>query len=653
MADISSLTQLISSFRSTTQQRSITPETVGSILQKIVDALGEGVTSTSNPGTGSGSGTGTGTGTGSGSGTLTGDEASRLAVVEQWKSALSSALPVLTSIAQGTANASQVNLKATKVSLATGATSTQSDIQIKAATTTTAGVMTAQQALALVNIQSQIQTINSRLDALGTGSGTGSSGGSADVSDLEIRLDTFENALSDVQDWVDKVDNLEALTGLSQGDKATDCVYLKTTRAKLSDGSAGTIHQTSVMAASRDYAGAMSAQHVKDIDTMKGQIQTINTRLDSLQTGGTTGGTGDGSACSGDEANVRIDSLEVVVENIETKANAHDQKIAQLENWQERVEDVTPVISGLSMGREDATFVYLRPTLANLMNGQESPGDDIQIAYATNKLAGVMRAEQVTALETATLDVSSIKSQITNINNRLNSLTTGGSGSGLGTGTGSGSEGEESAGIPVTDLDLDSWESRKIIDKKRYHITLAVVANKLVVRGHKQLRKEGYVPYLFRYTKKRNFYGNESEFKRKCDIKKGWNLYGSVHTVRLDKGVLEINDTTHQTIDKPANEGEELIYSSKPEKFMHIHLRERDSLHTVAWGKSLVVMEDIGKGRTNGKFSFRRLRFHFGLGFAKKMEPNQILITPANLVSNLAEFSIIYDPSLKRWHFGL
>ncbi len=32
--------------------------------------------------------------------------------------------------------------------------------------------------------------------------------------------------------------------------------------------------------------------------------------------------------------------------------------------------------------------------------------------------------------------------------------------------------------------------------------------------------------------------------------------------------------------------------------------------------------------------------------------PGRSLITTANLVSSLAEFSLIYNPSTKSWHFG-
>lgn len=41
MADISSITSLITSFRSETREEAITPEVLGALLQKIADLLGK------------------------------------------------------------------------------------------------------------------------------------------------------------------------------------------------------------------------------------------------------------------------------------------------------------------------------------------------------------------------------------------------------------------------------------------------------------------------------------------------------------------------------------------------------------------------------------------------------------------------------------
>jgi len=52
------------------------------------------------------------------------------------------------------------------------------------------------------------------------------------------------------------------------------------------------------------------------------------------------------------------------------------------------------------------------------------------------------------------------------------------------------------------------------------------------------------------------------------------------------------------------------------------------------------------------KTKHRLIRLRFAVGFAKKMLPGKVQITPANLASSMAEFSLIYDPVTKSWNFG-
>ena len=46
------------------------------------------------------------------------------------------------------------------------------------------------------------------------------------------------------------------------------------------------------------------------------------------------------------------------------------------------------------------------------------------------------------------------------------------------------------------------------------------------------------------------------------------------------------------------------------------------------------------------------IRLVFGIGLAKPIYPGTAAITPANLTSSLATFTIIYDPGTARWCFG-
>lgn len=140
MIDVTTLTDLITQFRNTTASNSVSPETVGSILQKIVDIL------------------------------ATAGTQANLDIINKWHEALKTAAPALTALSQGTADRNHIYLAARSVNLYTGAQTTLSPIQIQQATTERAGAMRAQQVVDLnaarrdvADIKKQITTINSLL----------------------------------------------------------------------------------------------------------------------------------------------------------------------------------------------------------------------------------------------------------------------------------------------------------------------------------------------------------------------------------------------------------------------------------------------------------------------------------------------------------
>lgn len=116
MADISSITSLITSFRSETREEAITPEVLGALLQKIADLLGKAALQT---------------------------DMSRL---DNWRSALGRIGYVLTSFTIGSDDRNNVYFTLGKANLSTGINQlAPNSILIRQATTERAGVMRAQQ----------------------------------------------------------------------------------------------------------------------------------------------------------------------------------------------------------------------------------------------------------------------------------------------------------------------------------------------------------------------------------------------------------------------------------------------------------------------------------------------------------------------------
>ena len=168
------------------------------------------------------------------------------------------------------------------------------------------------------------------------------------------------------------------------------------------------------------------------------------------------------------------------------------------------------------------------------------------------------------------------------------------------------------------------------------------------VYGCHYLLENGYVPYLFRLTKKRNRFADRTASdekraaKKHCQPKKGWNLYGSRYAVRITNGVLEFSTALRRNL---GHSEAATSYSRLASTLFPIHINTHGN-ECVPWGRSIVELTERSTGAR------RMLRFRFALGFSKPREPGRKLITPSNMISTMAEFSVIYDPVTNTWHFG-
>ena len=137
MADISSITSLITSFRSETREEAITPEVLGALLQKIADLLGKAALQT---------------------------DVSRL---DNWRSDLARIGYVLTSFTIGSDDRNNVYFTLGKANLSTGINQiAPNSILIRQATTERAGVMRAQQVQDLNKCKADISKYFSSLSSL-------------------------------------------------------------------------------------------------------------------------------------------------------------------------------------------------------------------------------------------------------------------------------------------------------------------------------------------------------------------------------------------------------------------------------------------------------------------------------------------------------
>ncbi len=182
-----------------------------------------------------------------------------------------------------------------------------------------------------------------------------------------------------------------------------------------------------------------------------------------------------------------------------------------------------------------------------------------------------------------------------------------------------------------------------------HQIYAYVEGGKLKVTGHAELLKAGYVPYIFRRTHKRNKFTNRRTHeiieKKKYSLpRKGWNLFGHQHLVRIVDGTVQfMNVVKHAEED-----GYTMQFSEEAEEFVTVH-EDEDGFHSVAWGRSKIslhkreyIPEEECWGDVDTK---RRVRLRFAIAFGLPYRQNNTRITPANMVTNLAEFSVVFTPN--------
>lgn len=281
-----------------------------------------------------------------------------------------------------------------------------------------------------------------------------------------------------------------------------------------------------------------------------------------------------------------------------------------INQWHEALKSAAPALTALSQGTADRNHIFLAAKSVNLYTGAQSTLSQIQIQQATTERAGAMRAQQVIDLNANKKSISEINSKIATINSILG---------------------------------IDTGENMFAASQ----ISVAVSDGKLHLLGFQKLKSAGYVPYLFRSVRKRNPFKNrfasaeERAEKKYGPVKKGWAIFGSMYSIQLNGSQVEFTTLKHHEWSK---QGES--FSMQASTLVSRHVR-KDGTVTFGLGRSSVSLADPKNPKKE-----RMIRLTFGIGFAKPMKPSTAAITPANLVSTLATFHIVYDPGTKSWQFS-
>ena len=381
---------------------------------------------------------------------------------------------------------------------------------------------------------------------------------------------------------------------------------------------------------------------------------------------------------------------------------APDSDISEFTVLRQRLMGVSTMFTSLAQGTSDRNHIYLTSNTYNVATGTKHTNTDaIRIQQATTERAGAMRAQQVIDLNAAKKNITELQDEIANLGRVLDAtgshfnilseqlygikntdlvdlsknitdLQTEVANLGRvleATGSRFNILSEQIDGIKNTDLvalskniadlhslletlDTEMGEAEDDIIVLRNDIndiqdiriiSVDVKDRFLILQGAAPLLERKLIPYLFRLTKKANRkrYKNSAgvKIRKKNRPRKGWHLMGNRTTLNVDATTFEvsINTTVH------GNDKREASYSYHPMDFIKLS-NDIDGHKQVAYGKRLISLWNEEKERE------RKVSLKYGIAFGYKIKGDGLPIDL--LCTNIAEFSVVYDPKSRSWSFS-
>ena len=349
--------------------------------------------------------------------------------------------------------------------------------------------------------------------------------------------------------------------------------------------------------------------------------------------------------------------LQQIADLLTTAAPSSD--MSEFTVLRQRLMSISTMFTSLAQGTSDRNHIYLTSNTYNVATGtKHTDTDSIRIQQATTERAGAMRAQQVIDLNAAKKNITDLQDEIANLGRVLDA-----------TGSRFNTLSEQINGVKNTDLvalsnsitelhtlleEVDTQiieiEDEIIFLRNDINnmqdirtISVEVKDRFLILQGAAPLLERKLIPYLFRLTKKANRkrYKNSAgvKIRKKNRPRKGWHLMGNRTTLNVDATTFEvsINTTVH------GNDKREVSYSYHPMDFIKLS-NDLNGHKQVAYGKRLISLWNEEKERE------RKVSLKYGIAFGYKIKGDGLPIDL--LCTNIAEFSVVYDPRSRSWSFS-
>lgn len=280
-----------------------------------------------------------------------------------------------------------------------------------------------------------------------------------------------------------------------------------------------------------------------------------------------------------------------------------DADVQLLESLYKNMLRMGTCITNLAQGSADRNNILVNFAFFNPTSGLSSSiSDSLFIKQATTERAGAMRAQQVIDLNAAKKNISTLQDELTAMQTTLNSAST----------------------------HIDSGKIH------RTPIYIETIADRLYISGEQTLVSNGYVPYLFRWTNRKNRIRLSKEESYRGERRKGWHLMGRAYAVKIIQSQVCFSNAPHE--DWHYQEGlEQYGYAHNVELLADVHNNSK-GVPVISYGSRPVklIMPDSEERRL--------VKLRYAIGFAAPFTSGRASIKLSDLVSTLAEFSVVHSP---------
>ena len=401
-------------------------------------------------------------------------------------------------------------------------------------------------------------------------------------------------------------------TSLAQGTSDRNHIYLTSNTYNVATGTKHTnTDAIRIQQATTERAGAMRAQQVIDLNAAKKNITELQDEIANL---------GRVLDATGSHFNILSEQL-YGIKNTDLVALSKNITDLQTEVANlGRVLDATGsrfnILSEQIYGIKNTDLVTLSKNITDLQTEVANLG---RVLEATGSRFNVL-SEQIDGIKNT--DLVALSKNIADLHSLLETLDT--------------EMGEAEDDIIVLRNDINDIQDIRII-------SVDVKDRFLILQGAAPLLERKLIPYLFRLTKKANRkrYKNSAgvKIRKKNRPRKGWHLMGNRTTLNVDATTFEvsINTTVH------GNDKREASYSYHPMDFIKLS-NDLNGHKQVAYGKRLISLWNEEKERE------RKISLKYGIAFGYKITGDGLPIDL--LCTNIAEFSVVYDPKSRSWSFS-